>query len=90
MLTTAIFGLLNRNQIFFASKMTQLAVYDDKSALLNVDSDISYSENDEDLVSKKQTSKSIYAGRIAKNLINSKDKVDKRMLKLHKILENSH
>ena len=70
--------------------MTQLVAYDDKSAQINNVSDISYSENDGELANKKQTSKSIYAGKIAKNLINSQNKIDKRMLKLHKILENSH
>ena len=30
MLTTAIIGLLNRNQAYFASKMARLVAHDDK------------------------------------------------------------
>ena len=40
-------------------------------------------------VSKPLTSKSIYTDRIVKEIIKSGDKVDKRLLKLHKISENS-
>ena len=40
-------------------------------------------------VSKKKTSKSIFVDCIARNLVNSHDIVDKRMLKLHKIVSNS-
>ena len=44
------------------------------------DSDGSKSESDKD----KQTNKSIFTDRIAKDLFNSRDKVDQRLLKLHK------
>ena len=50
---------------------------------------MSDSENEKDLCSKKQTNKSMYTDKIAKLLVNSHDKVDKRMLKLHKIAEKS-
>ena len=46
MLTTAIFGLLNRKQAFFATKMTQLLVYDDDQKAAAKFSDFSNSENE--------------------------------------------
>ena len=91
MLSTAILGLLNHRQVFYATKMAQLVTFEQECASLSdEDSNISYSENDEkDFKGKDRTNKSIYTDRIAKDLINSHDKVDKRMLKLHKIAENS-
>ena len=44
------------------------------------DSDGSKSDSEKD----KKTNKSIFTDRIAKDLINSHDKVDRRLLKLHK------
>ena len=44
MLTTAMFGLLNRNQMFYASKMTQLVASDGKRAY---DSDLGYSDDEQ-------------------------------------------
>ena len=84
MLTTAVFGLLSHEQAFYASKMTQMVVNDDKNAKIDQKSD-SYSGSDSNQEGQKRTHKSIYTDRIAKDLINSKDKVDKRMLQLHKI-----
>ena len=37
----------------------------------------------------KKTSKTIFTDRIAVDLVNSRDKVDKRLLKLHKIASDS-
>ena len=50
MLTTAMFGLLNRNQMFYASKMTQLVASDGKRAY---DSDLSYSDDEQALFGNK-------------------------------------
>ena len=69
--------------------MTQLVAFDDEKNVMFGNSDSSNSENDEAQASKKQTNKSLYTDKIAKNLVNSHDKVDQRMLKLHKIVENS-
>ena len=44
---------------------------------------------EESKVSKHLTSKSIYTDKIAKEILNSRSKVDKRLLNLHKISENS-
>ena len=56
--------------------MTQLLVYDDEKAIKHDDSDFSASENEENQVIKKKTNKSIERDKIAKNLVNSQDKVD--------------
>ena len=90
MLTTAVLGLLNRNQVFYASKMTQLVAYDEERKLLEKDSEFSFSDNNIDRADDKETSKSTFTDRIAKDLINSRNKVSKRLLKLHKIAENRH
>ena len=46
MLTTAVLGLLNDNQILYATKMSRLVTYEDKQALLTESSDNSPSESD--------------------------------------------
>ena len=46
MLTTAVLGLLNRNQAFYATQMTQLVAYDDERAVLDRESEFRYSESD--------------------------------------------
>ena len=78
MFTTAILGLLSRNQVFYVSKMTQLVAYDHEK-----DEDSDGSESDKE--KGKKTNRSIFSDRIAKDLINSHDKVDHRLLKMHKI-----
>ena len=83
MLTTAVFGLLNRNQAFYAANMTQLRVFDYESSALSNVSDFSDSESEENKDSDKKTLKSTYRDKIAKNIVTSLDKVEKRMLKLH-------
>ena len=45
MLTTAVFGLLSQEQAFYATKMTQMVVNDDKNAKIDQESD-SYSGSD--------------------------------------------
>ena len=57
MLTTAIFGLLNRNQMFYASKMTQLVASDVKRAY---DSDWSFSDDEQDFVGISHVNKKIF------------------------------
>ena len=89
MLTTAVLGLLNHEQAFYASKMTQLVVYDDEKTDMNEKSD-SYSESDSNQVGQERTNESFYKNKIAKDLIDSSDKVDKRMLYLHKIVEKTN
>ena len=64
--------------------------YDEERAVLDEDSDFSYNESNMVLQSNKKTSLSTFTDRIAKDLINSHNKVDKRMLKLHKIVETSY
>jgi len=63
---------------------------DDEMAFSPFESDISFSEIDKGLVNTKQTSKSIFTDRIAKDLLNSHNKVNNRLLKLHRIANNSH
>ena len=63
---------------------------DEDKAFFHGESDLSYSEIDKDEGDKRQTSKSIFTDRIAKDLINSRNKVDIRLLKLHKIAENKY
>ena len=67
-----------------------MLVYDDEMAVKHDESDFSASEDEENQDIKKKTNKSIYRDKIAKNLVNSHDKVDKRMLKIHRIVEKSH
>ena len=50
------------------------------------DSDISDNQLEEVPVDKQQMNKNIFVDRIARGLVNSHDIVDKRMLKLHKIV----
>ena len=54
--------------------------YDHEKEILYEDSDGSESDSERG----KKTNRSIFTGRIAKDLINSHDKVDQRLLKLHK------
>ena len=88
MLTTAVFGLLNRNQAFYAAKMTQLRIFDYESSALSNVSNFSDSESEENKDSDKKTLKKSYRDKIAKNIVTSLDRVDKRMLKLHGIVKN--
>ena len=85
--TMAILGLLNRNQLFYASKMSQLVASDnDQRTKDNFDSDISFCEDEQQtLANNGQTKKSIFTDKIAKDLFYSRDKVDRRLLKLHKL-----
>ena len=71
MLTTAILGLLNHNQVFYATKMTQLVAFDVDKKALKYESVSSYSENDSHMPKGKKTNKSIYTDKIAKDLVNS-------------------
>ena len=54
--------------------------YDHEKEFLYEDSDGSENVNEKD----KKSNRSIFSDRIAKDLINSHDKVDQRLLKLHK------
>ena len=54
--------------------------YNHEKEILYEDSDGSKSDTEKD----KKTNKSIFTDRIAKDLFNSRDKVDQRILKLHK------
>ena len=54
--------------------------YSYEKEILHEDSAGSKSESDKN----KQTNKSIFSDRIAKDLLNSRDIVDQRLLKLHK------
>ena len=69
--------------------MSQLVVYNDDRANMLVESDVSYSDSEIELLDKKQTSKSIFYDQIAKDLVKSRDKTDVRLLKLHKFTQNS-
>ena len=84
MTTMAILGLLNRKQVFYTTKLTQLVAYDDERAVLQGESERSYSEN-EDMAKMKKTSRRAFTDRIAVDLVSSRDRVDKRLLKLHAI-----
>lgn len=68
MTTMAILGLLNRKQVFYTTKLTQLVAYDDERAVLQGESERSYSEN-EDMVKMKKTSRQLFADRIAVDLV---------------------
>ena len=83
--TLAIFGLLNRNQLFYASKMSQLVASNDYRTNENCDSDSSFCEDEQQLANSRQTKKSIFTDKIAKDLAYSRDKVDRRLLKIHKM-----
>ena len=69
--------------------MSQLVVYNDDRANMLVESDVSYSDSEIELLDKKQTSKSIFYDQIAKDLVKSRDNTDVRLLKLHKFTQNS-
>ena len=89
MLTTAILGLLNRNQILFVTRISRLVTFKNKQALLAVSSDLSPSETESDAFdNKKSTEKSTYYNNLAKDLVNSSNRVDKRFLKLHEMHAN--
>ena len=85
MLTTAILGLLNGNQILYATRMSRLVTFEDKQALLAVSSDPSSSANDSGPLDSKKSAKSTYYNNLAKDLTNSKDRVNKRFMKLHEM-----
>ena len=73
--------------------MTQLRVFDDEnvenSTLRNY-SNFSESESEENKDSDEKTLKSTIRDKIAKNIVTSLDKVDKRMLKLHGFVKKPH
>ena len=85
MLTTAILGLLNGNQILYATRMSRLVTFEDNQALLVENSDPSSSANDSDPIDDKESNKSTYYDNLAKHLINSSSRVDKRFMKLHQM-----
>ena len=89
MLTTAILGLLNRNQILFVTRISRLVTFEDEQALLAESSDLSQSEiESEAFDSKTLTKKSTYYNNLAKDLVNSSNRVDKRFVKLHEMHAN--
>ena len=67
--------------------MTQLRIFDYESSALSNVSDFSDSESEENKDSDKKTLKKSYRDKIAKNIVTSQDRVDKRMLKLHGIVK---
>ena len=85
MLTTAILGLLNRNQIMYATRMSRLVTFEDKQALLAETSDLSSSASESDPFDGKTSTKSTYYNNLAKDLVKSSSKVDKRFMKLHQM-----
>ena len=85
MLTTAILGLLNRNQIMYATRMSRLVTFEDKQALLAETSDLSSSANESDPFDGKTSTKSTYYNNLAMDLVNSSNRVDKRFMKLHEM-----
>ena len=54
MLTTAILGLLNRNQILYVTRMSRLVTFKNKQALLAESSDLSPSETESDPFDNKE------------------------------------
>ena len=89
MLTTAILGLLNRNQILFVTRISRLVTFEDEQALLVESSDLSQSEiESEEFEKKTSTKKSTDYNNLAKDLVNSSNRVDKRFLKLHEMHSN--
>ena len=68
--------------------MTQLVAFDAEKKALKYESVSSYCESDSRISKNIITNKSTYTDKIAKHLVNSQDNVDKRMLKLHNIVEN--
>ena len=85
MLTTAVLGLLNRNQILYATRMSRLVTFEDKQALLAELSDRSSSDSDSDPFNNKTSTKTAYYNNLAKDLIKSSSRVDKRFIKLHEM-----
>ena len=69
--------------------MSQLIASDDQRTNENCDSDVSFCEDEAHLAKSGQTKKSIFTDRIAKDMIFSRDKVDRRMLKLHKLAKQT-
>ena len=65
-------------------------LFDDENAVRSDYSDFSDSESAKNKDSNNKTIKSIYSDKIAKNLVNSLDRVDTRMLKLHRIVKKPH
>ena len=59
--------------------------FEDKQALLDGNTDPSSNEHDSDPFESKKSAKSTYYNNLARNLVNSKDKVDKRFMKLHEM-----
>ena len=55
----------------------------------DADFDSSNAEDASDRVNAKKASKRIFIDRIARDLVNSSNQVDKRLLKLHKFVANS-
>ena len=51
--------------------------------------DSSNAEDASGRINTEKTSKHIFIDRIARDLLNSSDQVDKRLLKLHKFVANS-
>ena len=92
MLTTAILGLLNANQIAYATRMSRLVTFEDKRALLDGNSDLSSSdfnsdpsEHNSDPFAKKKSHKRKYYNNLATGLIKSNNKIDRRFMKLHEM-----
>ena len=62
--------------------------FEDKQALLAVSSDPSSSANDSGPLDSKKSAKSTYYNNLAKDLVKSSSKVDKRFMKLHEMHAN--
>ena len=81
-----ILGLLDRNQIFYATRMSRLVTFEDKQALVAESSDPSSSASDSDPL--EESTKSTYYSNLAKHLVKSSSRVDKRFMKLHEMHAN--
>ena len=79
--------MLNRNQILYATRMSRLVTFEDKQALLAEISDHSTSDSDSDSdpFENKTSTKTTYYNNLAKDLVRSSSRVDKRFIKLHEM-----
>ena len=62
--------------------MTQLVASDGKKAY---DSDLSCSDDEQVLLGNSQVNKNIFTDKVARELVRSRNQVDVRLLKLHKM-----
>ena len=100
MLTTAVLGLLNENEILYATRMSRLVTFEDNQALLTENSDPSSSSSADDpdpsedkkygdkKSTRTRTRRTYYNNlynRLATKLTYSSSRVDMRFMKLHEM-----